>query len=1704
RQFEEAQSSGTNPLLARLNQNSAERAHIAAVGHQLGSEGARAPQVIGDFVDLNNSANWSSGSGSSYLPVNNGSTLNEAFDNIILGGDDDEFNELDADDDGGDDDTMNFAQKLNLHGDNRSKGSRDTMSAGAISAASAVDPHKLIGANIEGDSPAAWDVLAGFEPTLGDDDDELDENDPALEELGLALAPKSKREKKKLHKKTSTPLYPPEVQRLLGMANNAYVNKDYEEAVKLYQQVIVDHRNVFQAWNIMGVIQEELGNTEKALQLYLVAAHLTPKDGALWKKLAVISKNCGYDQQALYCFSRAYRADKNDMDALWDRSIMYQILNESYKAIMGFQKILKVKQHYMPALEELVKIYSSLDQDHKRYQENMHQAMIDYEVAYLHYSSLPDRFANTAAGDPFDIIDNNDSSDPQYEPFGYSALNMLSELYIMFEEYEKPIKMIKVWSRRLQRRSHQTWWDDYKDDREFDTDPDDEELQASLGENRTRGLPIDLRVKLGICRLMLEEVKEAKAQFKYLWRCSVEDFPDLYEEIAELYVSKQMWKEGYNVIRAMLQFDEMDIPKIWIMAGECLRHMGQLKESKDFLEQAHRADPSSVDVSMVLAEVYEEMGNLPQALTLVNFVRQVNAEKQADAERRRREARMAKLNKSASKGNKSAGPSASTPTAFLDGSQQHDPKVRQIAPRPSSSSNYFVSASSWHLNSEAARSAMERITEASRSRAAAERYTSADRDRDIQLVKSIREQERAEKLAERESQSIELREVIEKFNKIDAIYQRIDQKEKERVWQSKREAVRMTREDRTQYIQGARELINVFKNNRGFFPREKNKPYTGVETRAWRYRRNVVDADSGLSEHARDMAERLARAMGIGQSAPIIDAEEELAAPPSQATAPTTYKDVSFHVWYLLMIRQAVYLTYEDRYSEAAELLMVMFSANVFYSVPRRRSGIMLVLLACAMWAKDQGAILNAGRWLTNFGGLRPLPFKIFQSTFTTGPRNQHRVFVWAQNITHKYLKRHITRMRRAVGKGTQRAMRKIRTLHRKQRTSTSRGPNRTFNTLPPTLNSPKKRLRTDGTNVTFDVPASYPWRKVNESLVPTNSISAADTLEGIESRLQNSILQRLNENSSASTQPTFDNNPGGSEESEEVTQSSSSNILHGTSQEESESSLVIKNRKRQLDLGDDGVSSEVETNGRQSQGDDEQSDINDEDDYDVNDELYKTEDEDEDDGEDAETEWENENSAFSRSRNKVFGSNGRGKGSAADNDDDDYDEDDEDNYDDEGDDNEGGSKRDGRSVKGGIANTSNGQKTGGDAYNPKRPRLYTKELYPQFHLHMIMFFGHILAQSRSHVGSATQFAECLDYAPHTPFIHLCLAIQFFNLAMQRTTQNRQVALAQGCLFLQNYYRLRRAGYGSLAFSEREKENKAKGLPPSQLIKPAFSIVGVQSETTNWKAQASKISADAVTSSPVQVSSFSGRPSSSQAVPTPTSSSSPSQQTEVPTQSSETSAVPASTTGPVGDTAPLTHCQQEAEYNMARGFHQLGQNQLAMIHYRRVLELPSWRQVIREQEAKKKEAEEMKKESRRKARIESRALVAEMRLKKAQEIRERKEVEHAQNKGQPREEREEGEEGEGEEEEEDDNEALDDDMMESSDDEGDNDGGEQNGGRNGNGGSSTRSQPSRIKISDDDDPTDLKREAAFNLAKIFIQSGAMGEAQLLMREYCTI
>ena len=106
--------------------------------------------------------------------------------------------------------------------------------------------------------------------------------------------------------------------------------------------------------------------------------------------------------------------------------------------------------------------------------------------------------------------------------FGYSEINMLAELYMLQNDYQKAIDAIKKAVRWIQGREKETWWDAFDDDREYE----EGEGERGVGTNRrseftdvnsVRGgggsnvpLPDELRVKLAQCRILLDQAEEGK------------------------------------------------------------------------------------------------------------------------------------------------------------------------------------------------------------------------------------------------------------------------------------------------------------------------------------------------------------------------------------------------------------------------------------------------------------------------------------------------------------------------------------------------------------------------------------------------------------------------------------------------------------------------------------------------------------------------------------------------------------------------------------------------------------------------------------------------------------------------------------------------------------------------------------------------------------------------------------------------------------------------------------------------------------------------------------------------------------------------------------------------------------------------------------------------------------------------------------------
>ena len=69
---------------------------------------------------------------------------------------------------------------------------------------------------------------------------------------------------------------------MLGEANLMYATRRYKEASRLLMEVIKAAPNAADPYQTLGLVHEADGDPRRALDLYMIAAHLTPKVWGVW------------------------------------------------------------------------------------------------------------------------------------------------------------------------------------------------------------------------------------------------------------------------------------------------------------------------------------------------------------------------------------------------------------------------------------------------------------------------------------------------------------------------------------------------------------------------------------------------------------------------------------------------------------------------------------------------------------------------------------------------------------------------------------------------------------------------------------------------------------------------------------------------------------------------------------------------------------------------------------------------------------------------------------------------------------------------------------------------------------------------------------------------------------------------------------------------------------------------------------------------------------------------------------------------------------------------------------------------------------------------------------------------------------------------------------------------------------------------------
>jgi len=168
---------------------------------------------------------------------------------------------------------------------------------------------------------------------------ELRELEAIAEDMGVLPASQARGKPKKKKKKQKKSVA--EVHKKLGEANLLYINEQYQEAKELLTEVVRLAPEIPDSYHTLGLIHEHTGDQKRALDFYMIAAHLTPGDVDLWRRVALLSGQLQQYPLAIDCLSRVVRLDPDDLGAKWDRAVWYHQVGEYKKAVEGFEELLK-------------------------------------------------------------------------------------------------------------------------------------------------------------------------------------------------------------------------------------------------------------------------------------------------------------------------------------------------------------------------------------------------------------------------------------------------------------------------------------------------------------------------------------------------------------------------------------------------------------------------------------------------------------------------------------------------------------------------------------------------------------------------------------------------------------------------------------------------------------------------------------------------------------------------------------------------------------------------------------------------------------------------------------------------------------------------------------------------------------------------------------------------------------------------------------------------------------------------------------------------------------------------------------------------------------------------------------------------------------------------------------------------------------------
>ncbi|KAK2951697.1 putative General transcription factor 3C polypeptide 3 [Blattamonas nauphoetae] len=350
-----------------------------------------------------------------------------------------------------------------------------------------------------------------------------------------------------------------EVSNILGNGVWSFIYHDYETLINDCLEAIKQDPSLPEPYNRIALMYEDTGDIPKAIEFFLLEAHLRPKNIELWNKIATLAMEIGNKHQAAYCFQRILKAEPKNFDAAMFRASLLFELNEKQKAFETLEPFIDDVSDDVEAAYTLATFFFSVNQDKS--------AIKTMEFCI------------------------------KLQPLNLNFANLLCDVYLRSEDWKNILLTIKNLSIQICQSKHEL-------------------PPASTPYSLI--LPIDLTVREGIALLHLSHTHPAQKCHDQLIRVSSTEYADLYYMFASHCMETDHISLALDLLLLLATNEQYATSQVYVWLGECYSELNEVQKSINNYTIALSLDPSLLSVRMTLSQLYRSQGDTQNALRVIS------------------------------------------------------------------------------------------------------------------------------------------------------------------------------------------------------------------------------------------------------------------------------------------------------------------------------------------------------------------------------------------------------------------------------------------------------------------------------------------------------------------------------------------------------------------------------------------------------------------------------------------------------------------------------------------------------------------------------------------------------------------------------------------------------------------------------------------------------------------------------------------------------------------------------------------------------------------------------------------------------------------------------------------------------------------------------------------------------------------------------